>query len=105
MIHIAYMHEQPQPGPAGDISAACMRQGGWNNPSAAQFRLAYRKAVVHAAVFASQKANVMPQLEGTASTKGQSSRTEDICAKDTPPKEDEVLDTDHTEHILQQSSA
>ncbi|KAH9367950.1 hypothetical protein HPB48_011671 [Haemaphysalis longicornis] len=45
---------------------SCVRQwGGWNNnPSASEFRHAYRSTLVHAAVGGSQNANVTPQQEG-----------------------------------------
>ncbi|KAH7979382.1 hypothetical protein HPB49_009281 [Dermacentor silvarum] len=43
---------------------SCIRQrGGWNNnPSASQFRHAYRKTLVHAVVACSMNANATPQL-------------------------------------------
>lgn len=55
---------------------SCIRQrGGWNNnPSAAQFRLAYRKTLVHAAVLGSQRANVQAQLEGITLSSSQGQR-------------------------------
>ncbi|KAH9360265.1 hypothetical protein HPB48_005717 [Haemaphysalis longicornis] len=44
---------------------SCVRQrGGWNkSPSASEFRHAYRRTLVHAAVGGSQNGNVTPQLE------------------------------------------
>ncbi|KAG0431463.1 hypothetical protein HPB47_021782, partial [Ixodes persulcatus] len=52
---------------------SCVRQrGGWNNnPSAAQFRQAYRKQLVHAGVQAPNSANVAADLEGESLTVSQ----------------------------------
>lgn len=49
-----------------EMHFSCVRQwGGWNNnPSASEFRHAYRRTLVHAAVGGSQNANVTPQQEG-----------------------------------------
>ncbi|KAH9374458.1 hypothetical protein HPB48_004475 [Haemaphysalis longicornis] len=79
---------------------SCVRQrGGWNShPSAAQFRLAYRKTSVHAAALGSKNANVTPQLEGIALAKSQSTRTDDIREQDAPTTQDddELLNLAHT---------
>lgn len=52
---------------------SCIRQrGGWNNnPSAAQFRHAYRQTIVHAAVLASKNANATAETEGICLSRSQ----------------------------------
>lgn len=49
-----------------ELFFSCVRQrGGWNNnPSASQFRHAYRKLLVHADIQAPTSANVAPTMEG-----------------------------------------
>ncbi|KAH7932341.1 hypothetical protein HPB51_029338 [Rhipicephalus microplus] len=56
---------------------SCIRQrGGWNNnPSAAQFRQAYRRTLVHAQAASSRNANVLPQVQGICLPRSQGSIT------------------------------
>lgn len=67
---------------------SCVRQrGGWNNnPSAAQFRHAYRQTLVHAAVVGSKNANVAAQLEGISLLKSQAHTSQTSSVQ---PKADE----------------
>ncbi|EEC08967.1 hypothetical protein IscW_ISCW024374, partial [Ixodes scapularis] len=63
---------------------SCVRQrGGWNNnPSAAQFRQAYRKLLVLAGVQAPNSANVATDLEGESLTVSQGTINPALDAKD-----------------------
>ncbi|XP_040074900.1 uncharacterized protein LOC120847019 [Ixodes scapularis] len=69
---------------------SCVRQrGGWNNnPSAAQFRQAYRKLLVHAGVQAPNSANVATDLEGESLTVSQGTINPALDAKDDQERDD-----------------
>ncbi|KAH7967065.1 hypothetical protein HPB49_022146 [Dermacentor silvarum] len=59
---------------------SCIRQrGGWNNnPSAVQFRHAYRQTIVNAAVLGSKNANVTAQTEGICLSRSQGQPSSDL---------------------------
>ncbi|XP_064460284.1 uncharacterized protein LOC135370468 [Ornithodoros turicata] len=80
-----------------ELFFSCIRQrGGWNNnPSASQFRHAYRKLLIHAEVQAPSSANVAPTVEGIETLGHQGKpRREESAGEETPtaevPAEDNI---------------
>ncbi|XP_077513214.1 uncharacterized protein LOC144124441 [Amblyomma americanum] len=77
---------------------SCIRQrGGWNNnPSALQFRYAYRSLLVHADVLPVTTGNVTPDFEGIATVAhGRLHRSNDDEAGESPDMYIAIAITDH----------